>query len=306
MRPLANPEQSWPNAETGAETLAHARPAGQATGNILPFRTPSDEPHVLGAVLTRTVTDEVIPRLVRARRPRPATAPRAILHPTQDQVLRLVQIAIGSPQSATDFYVEALRAAGTPVDWLLLDLIAPAAHCLGTMWEEDSCDFTDVSLGTLRLNQTVRRLGKVFAGQDEQLARAAYARSHSALLAQMPGEQHGLGLTILVQFFRRAGWHVRAAPCITRAELIAAARTTQYGLIGISVACDSRLELLADDIRALRKQSANRAVSIMVGGPPFIANPQLAGMVGADATALDARAAVQQADRLVRLQAADQ
>jgi methanogenic corrinoid protein MtbC1 len=39
----------------------------------------------------------------------------------------------------------------------------------------------------------------------------------------------------------------------------------------------------------------------MVGGPVFLAHPELVAMVGADATAADGRQAVQQAQRLLML-----
>jgi methanogenic corrinoid protein MtbC1 len=39
----------------------------------------------------------------------------------------------------------------------------------------------------------------------------------------------------------------------------------------------------------------------MVGGPVFVAKPELARRVGADATAADARGAVTQAERLLDL-----
>jgi methanogenic corrinoid protein MtbC1 len=39
-------------------------------------------------------------------------------------------------------------------------------------------------------------------------------------------------------------------------------------------------------------------VAVMVGGPVMVANPEAAGLVGADATAADGRYAVLQAERL--------
>ena len=42
---------------------------------------------------------------------------------------------------------------GIPLEALLLDLFAPVARRLGTMWEADQIDFVDVTIGTSRLQQ---------------------------------------------------------------------------------------------------------------------------------------------------------
>jgi methanogenic corrinoid protein MtbC1 len=51
-------------------------------------------------------------------------------------------------------------------------------------------------------------------------------------------------------------------------------------------------------IAELRRHSKNRRIGIMVGGPMFAANPNLAIEIGADATAVNAPAAVIVAQRL--------
>jgi methanogenic corrinoid protein MtbC1 len=125
------------------------------------------------------------------------------------------------------------------------------------------------------------------------------------LLAQMPGEQHGLGLAMVAHFFRRAGWCVQEERAASSADLIGIVHRNWFGLIGISVSCTDRLQQLAIDIRAIRRQSRNRDIGVLVGGPPFMSDPQLALLVGADATACDARQAVSQAQSLISLLAAD-
>ncbi len=243
-------------------------------------------------VLARTVQDEVIPRLLTACRPQGVA--RGAAGPGQEQVHRLVGLVLGDSQADSTAYVEALRDGGTPVEALFLDLLTPAARRLGAMWEDDTCTFSDVTMGMLRLGDVLRLLGRAFAGDSTPPAAAP-----SALLVQMPGEQHGFGLAMVVQFFRRAGWTVRQAPAVTSAGLTELVAAQWFGLLGISVSCGDRLETLAADIRAVRRRSRNRAISVMVGGPHFVAHPQLAAMVGADATAVDGRQAVRAAQGLL-------
>lgn len=54
-------------------------------------------------------------------------------------------------------------------------------------------------------------------------------------------------------------------------------------------------------IEAARGASRNRDLIVMVGGPLFIENPELVALVGADATARDAKEAVLRADAMVPL-----
>ena len=296
MRPQPITLDRWTEADG---TLAGGLPRGTRQA-----RAGADDSAARCARLTRTVEDEVIPRLVLARRsrsPAPVSSKTATSNtgrPTADQVARLAEMVLHGTQAQASAYVEAVRDSGTPDEALLLDLLSPAARVLGQMWEDDTCTFTDVTIGLGRLGHVMRQLGRTLAGDGQPCIAGP-----DALLVQMPGEQHGFGLAMLVQFFRRAGWNVRQESLVTSAELIGIVQKHWFAIVGISVSCSDRLDTLAAEIRAVRKCARNRAVGIMVGGPPFLAHPQLAGMVGADATALDARQAVQQAHNLLSRQA---
>lgn len=294
MRQQPITDESWTEGEAIqlVRALAGSKRKQQADGA-------GDTRH---AVLTRTVEDEVIPRLLMARRPQKiARAASESRHADAEQVARLTELVIGATQTEATAFVEAIRDGGASIENLFLELLSPTARRLGAMWEDDTCSFSDVTIGLLRLGNVMRLLSRAFAG-DYDPKRAG----PSALLAQMPGEQHGFGLAMVVHFFRRAGWNVRQEPVTTSADLIGLVQNNWFGLVGLSVACSDRIESLAADIRAIRKHSRNRSIGIMVGGPPFIAHPQLATMVGADATAADGRQAVGQAQSLVSLLARGQ
>ena len=269
------------------------------SGSHRPLRAPATPAQTCQDALTRTVQDEVIPRLLTSRRPQAmAFADLQAERPGQAQVSHLVGHLLDGSQAKPSAYVQAMQDGGTPVETLFLDLLSPAARLLGEMWEDDTCTFTDVTMGLLRLADVMCLLGRAFTGDITPVPAAP-----GALLVQMPGEQHGFGLAMVVQFFRRAGWNVRQEPALTSAGLADLVATRWFGLVGISVGGSDRLESLAADIRAIRRRSRNRAIGVMVGGPPFVAHPQLASMVGADATAVDGRQAVRAAQSLVGLRA---
>jgi methanogenic corrinoid protein MtbC1 len=289
MRQQPITKDTWTEAE--AMSLVRGRPT---TEDATTGRT--------RAVLARTFHDEVIPRLLMARRQQAALpAAGADPAPGREQVAELSALVIRGTDSDSAAYVQAMHDRGTSAETITLDLLAPTARHLGRMWEEDACSFGDVTLGTLRLGNMLRLLSGAFAGDTQPLCSAP-----RALLAQMPGEQHGLGLAIVVQFFRRSGWHVRAAQAATGTELTGMVAGEWVNIVGLSVACSDRMDSLATHIRAIRRASRNPKIGVLVGGPVFVAHPHLSAMVGADATAADGKQAVQQAQSLVSLLAREQ
>ena len=78
-------------------------------------------------------------------------------------------------------------------------------------------------------------------------------------------------------------------------------RSEWFAVVGLSVAARRALDALAASIRALRRASRNRAIGVLVGGPLFVAHPELVARVGADATAVDGGQAPLQAQNLLAL-----
>lgn len=191
-------------------------------------------------------------------------------------------------------YVDELRFRGAPLEDVYLDLLAPAARRLGDLWLEDKCDFTEVTVALWRLQQVTRELGPVFHGNADLVAPGP-----RALLVPLPGEQHTFGLSMVVDFFRRAGWGVWSGAVGSNSDLASLVRGQSFALIGFSVASYGRLEQVASAIRLVRRATCNPHAGIMVGGPAFAEHPELAAAAGADATAIDGRQAVTQANTLL-------
>ncbi|MES1162097.1 MAG: cobalamin-dependent protein, partial [Rhizobacter sp.] len=216
-----------------------------------------------------------------------------------EQVAELTEIILRSDALTAQNYVQARRAAGLTVEKLYLDLLAPVAQRLGAMWDADLCDFTQVTVGLWRLQQIVHEHSPAF--QRERPARAPGRR---AMLVAAPGSQHTLGLLMVGEFFRRAGWQVVGDPTVTIALATADVAAHHFDVIGLTVGSECHVEAVASAILALRKASRNPQVVVMVGGPVVALRPDFVERVGADATAPDAAAAVALAERLVSQRAA--
>jgi methanogenic corrinoid protein MtbC1 len=182
------------------------------------------------------------------------------------------------------------------METIYLDVLAATARRLGVLWEQDFRDIAEVSTGLWRLKELMRELRPAFLNEA-----ATSDHGRPILLIPAPGETHSFGLAMVGDFFTRAGWNVAGGATASGQDLADLVGDRWFAIVGFSVGCDASLDALAAAIRVVRRQSRNRAVGVMVGGPIFCLRPELAAQVGADATATDGRHAVTQAQGLVRL-----
>jgi methanogenic corrinoid protein MtbC1 len=244
------------------------------------------------AELGRVIEAEILPRLMLIHSERGAgSAPPARREDDPADVADFADLLIGSAaDGATDYLHRALRSGRSTPD-ILLDLMAPAARRLGTLWERDDCDFVQVTIGLRRLQDMLNWLSADHEGSFEDPG----ARPR-ALLMPTPGESHGFGVAMVETFFRADGWRVDRGDV----GFLAALRREVFDVVGFSVSCERYLDALATAVRQSRAASRNRAIRVLVGGPLFEAREALAARVEADGVATDAITAVRLARSLLR------
>ena len=248
------------------------------------------------AGLLRTIEGEIIPRLMLAHASDPAGLSPRPSHPRQADINRLTELALGQDPDAALEFVRGLIADGLSLEAAYLELLAPAARGAGGAWEEDRCSFTDVTIGLWRLQAVMHEL----RGGGGPPARSS-DEPRKVLLRLTPGEQHGFGLSIVAEFFRRAGWTVHDEISEAGTDPVDNVRSQWFDLVGLSLSAERHVDTLARTIHAIRKASRNRHIGVLVGGAMFIQNPDWVARVGADAAAHDALHAVQQGQAMVGL-----
>lgn len=254
------------------------------------------------ANLARIISNDIIPRLLKLHTDVIPDAPPVAslieaLAPSSADITGLADIVLGSDLEAAAAYVMVLRDRGLPMETLFVELLEPTARRLGEMWDQDECDFIDVTLG-------VARLQKLLAIFNDTHAIPALDKRRRVLMAMTPGNQHSFGVAMVERFLLAAGWDVQVELTGTVDEIAAVARDSWFAVAGLTIGSERQIDSLKDAIAQLRAQSRNRAIGIMVGGPIFTANPALAYAVGADATAPNAPAAVLVAQKLFDVAAA--
>ncbi len=217
-------------------------------------KRPSSEP---SGGLVETIEREIIPRLFLAHRPICETkCSGARLTPTPQEIAEFAKVATTQDLEAALAWVDALAHAGLGLESILMDLVAPTARALGEQWDEDLISFVQVTAALGLLQKLVHVLGPRFAPDSAH-------RGLCALVAA-PHEQHILGLYLVGEFLRRAGWSVQL-PDLPE-EGVLDLSSTYVEMVGFSVSVVEHLPELALTIEAVRDCSQNRDLPIMVGG----------------------------------------
>lgn len=251
------------------------------------------------AVLSRAIEHEIIPRLMLAHPTAddcPSMLPSSSPQVSVDDVTAFAQLVLAADENVAHACIETMRSSGISVETIYTDLLAPVARYLGKLWEDDLCDFTEVTLGLGRLHQVLRELSPAFSQSNHT------TNGRRALLLPAPGEQHTFGLVMVSEFFRRAGWDVGGGPWEAGADPVMMVRSEWFDVVGFSLGDVTRLDALAECIKQIRQSALNSSISILVGGPLFLAHPEYVSFVNADAASTDGAQAPTLAARLVAAQ----
>ena len=279
--------------EMGGSVLA--RDVGGERQSLTAFRARAEDQYAQS--LSTLIESEIIPRLVIAHS---TNVPAIAITTTHDtigpgEVEALAPLALQVEADALLLHIEAILARGVSVDIVMVDLLAPTARRLGEFWENDECDFIDVTMGLWRLQEVIHEIA-CRAPADKPFA----VGGHRALFAAMPGDQHSFGTVVIDELFRRDGWLTERLSGTEISDLLRRSAENWFDIIGLTVSCDCHIAELPAIIAAVRNVSRNSRVCVMVGGRIFSASPELAMRVGADGTAADAKLALSVAEGLVR------
>lgn len=251
--------------------------------------------------LTQTIEGEIIPRLLVmfsgsasiSDSADSGTRPiDARLIATAD-VMTFGELLMTSQSRDCIDYVELLQSHGVPLETIFLDLMAPAARWLGTLWTEDLRSFTEVTIALGTLQRVFRHFASEFTGNYP------VGPARRAFLVPAPGEQHTFGLFVVETFLHRAGWLVDTMPAYDEQAVRAYLAANTVQLVGVSLSCERFIKETSFALQMMREESADNGVALMAGGKVFQSDPKLARELGADATATDAEKTVKEADRLV-------
>ncbi len=256
-----------------------------------------NDPYYRKDTLLEILQSDIIPSLVASKDKEsryPSGSAMREYTPSPEQVDEFAQLCINSDLKKAEAFVHDLLNDGKSAESIYLNLFAPAAQHLGTLWEDDACDFIKVTLGLVHIQTITRKLGKSF-NEKRNLS----APGPKALFAAIPKSQHTLGVLMVSEFFRKEGWQVWLEPNPIESHLLSTLANEWFDVVGLSIGTKEELNDLTDLISRIRAASHNPSVFVMIGGPAIHQRTDLSNRFGADAFAADAATAVELARELL-------
>lgn len=200
-------------------------------------------------------------------------------------------------REAFDAIMQCVQA-GQPVTSVYVDILQPVMYEVGRLWQVNAIDVATEHYITAATQVLMAQLFPQALEQPRIL--------RSMIGCCLGSELHELGMRMVCDFFEFEGWDTYFLGAITPAvSVLEVIRSRRPNLVCLSATMAFGLPQIRDLIRSVRGMSEAPAPKIMVGGLPFLINPELAVMVGADASAKDAREAVQRAKQLFGLEVTD-
>lgn len=226
----------------------------------------------------RALAREVILRVSRA-----AEVPEAQLlgqRAGREEIAALCDALLSPDDAAAVEMVRQARRSGMPAGVLYHVYIAGAARMLGDRWDRDEASVPQVIIGAGRVYGILREMREAFLA--ERLTAPPGAR---AVFASVPGETHGIGITMAADTLRQKGWDITLRLGLGHAALVEEIAALAPTMVGLSTALSSSTFAIARLIVALRVRCPQ--VWILVGGHAVAADPEIAALVDADAAAAD-------------------
>lgn len=242
------------------------------------------------ASILSVIESEIVPRLLKAQRVDRSylsLVPASRAMPTQHEIAAFVELCIGQDSQAAQAFVDRLLKEGLNTEHIFLELITPTARALGTRWEDDTLDFTQVTHGLVQLHSITHAIG--FAYDEGPRIQGDVKR---VMIASAPGSEHLLGPTIVSEFFRREGWQVVVEISPSAKELAQTVAGEWFDTVGLSVSINQQLTDLYGLVAKIRHSSRNPRLSVLLGGPIFTVRDFEASAFGADGICTDAKDAV--------------
>jgi len=236
------------------------------------------------------VEAQIIPRLLVSKqigKPHLTLVSSSKAMPSQKEIETFTDLCVSESSKDAQSFVDDFLDTGLSTEDIFLGLLTPAAKYLGSQWDDDRMDFSQVNLGLVRLHSIANEIR--CTSKSGQLVKD---KAKCVMIASEPGSMHMLGTTIVADFFRKEDWQVVVAISSSANELVKTVSNEWFDVLGLSLSIDQQLTGLADLIDQLKSLSLNPRMVVMLGGPIFSAKKLDANDFGANGICDNAKHAV--------------
>ena len=213
------------------------------------------------------VEAQIIPRLLVSKqigKPHLTLVSSSKAMPSKKEIETFTDLCVSESSKDAQSFVDDFLDTGLSTEDIFLGLLTPAAKYLGSQWDDDRMDFSQVNLGLVRLHSIANEIRRT--SKSGQLVKG---KAKNVMIACAPGSMHMLGTTIVADFFRKEDWQVVVAISSSANELVKTVSNEWFDVLGLSLSIDQQLTGLADLIDQFKSLSLNPRMVVMLGGPIF-------------------------------------
>jgi methanogenic corrinoid protein MtbC1 len=176
------------------------------------------------------------------------------------------------------------------VNEVYLDIFQPTGYKIGELWQTNQVSVAQEHLVTAIIERQMGDLHSLF--------RPKAAREKVLVIGAVDKENHRVGVRMVADFFEQDGWTVYyLGAAVPTRTFLSMAREMRADLVGLSSEMVFNLPAIIDFVRQAESFGLG-GVPIMVGGMPFIQQPELYTKMGVHFSGVDAREAVIKANQL--------
>lgn len=202
---------------------------------------------------------------------------KAVQNMNIDLAIRLRDAAAESSSNAVPDLLAEMLASGITSDIIATVYIPHAARQLGDDWCEDTLSFARVTIGTARLQSSLRSLGADWSSHGY----SDDTKDEGVVVIVAKDAFHTLGAMVLCGQLRREGLSVRLAMGASVRELRAIFAASKFDAALISASLSESLDTLRDYVDIIR-QSCKAPTPIVIGGNVLDQEADVKAITGAD------------------------
>ncbi len=187
-------------------------------------------------------------------------------------------------QEARQVVMDALDA-GRSIEEVYLEVLQPVQYEVGRLWQHNRITVAQEHFCTAATQSVIAELyPRLFASER---------RGRRAVVASVGPDLHELGGRMVADLLELAGWDTVFLGANTPGEAIARMAVTHKAhVVALSATMCYHVPHVRRTIAAIRALPECRDTRIVVGGRPFMLEPELWRGIGADGSAADGREAV--------------
>ncbi len=174
----------------------------------------------------------------------------------------LFDAAVGDDPLGCSALARRMVADEVPAEYICDVYIPAVANRMGDDWCEDEMTFTNVTIGTSRLQFLLREIGP---GKSDDLRWNSNGELSSVLLLLSRDANHTLGVMVLASQLRRLGYSVKLSIGESTDAIIDLVQSSPFDAVFVSASMEDDLADLRDIVETI-KNKANTPPPIILGG----------------------------------------